>query len=114
MESMMGSVSRIWSFVVAAALCNASMFSTALPANAAPAAAPSPEDEQKDLARVAYAAGRQAFNERQFEEAVRQFMRADSIVPKPLLQFLANGSRRARAYGSSPPHRKRLQSKPSR
>lgn len=83
----MGSNSRIWSFVVAAALCNASMFSTALPANAAPAAAPSPEDEQKDLARVAYAAGRQAFNERQFEEAVRQFMRADSIVPKPLLQF---------------------------
>lgn len=83
----MGSNSRIWSLIAAAAVCGALCFAAALPTQAAPAPATAAPDEQKDLARVAYLAGREAFNAGQFEEAVRQFMRADSIVPKPLLHF---------------------------
>lgn len=87
----MGSVSRFWSVLISASLCCGLLLTAALPAQAeAPAAAASGSagpDEQKDVARIAYLAGREAFNARQFEEAVRQFMRADSIVPKPLLHF---------------------------
>ena len=87
----MGSVSRIWSVVTGTVLCGALMLIVAPAAEAeapaAAAAAPAAPDNQKEEAREAYAAGRQAFNERRFEEAVRQFMRADSIVPKPLLHF---------------------------
>ena len=85
----MGSVSRLWAVGMGAALCTALALGVALPAEAqveAAAAQPTPE-EQKELARVAYLAGREAFNTGQFEEAVRQFMRADSILPKPLLHF---------------------------
>lgn len=85
----MGSVSRLWSVRMAAALCTALALGVGLPAEAeAEAAAPQPAlNEQNDLARVAYLAGREAFNAGQFEEAVRQFLRADSILPKPLLHF---------------------------
>jgi hypothetical protein len=72
-----------------AALCAALALGATLPAEAqAEAAAPQPApDEPKELARLAYLAGREAFDGGQFEEAVRQFMRADSILPKPLLHF---------------------------
>ena len=87
----MGSVSRFWSVVTGAVLCGALMLIVAPPAQAeAPAAATAAAaapDDQKELARAAYAAGRQAFSARQFEEAVRQYKRADSILPKPLLHF---------------------------
>lgn len=86
----MGSVSRFWSVLTGAALCGALLLTAPPNAQAeAPAAtaAPSAPDDQKELARAAYAAGRQAFSARQFEEAVRQYMRADSILPKPLLHF---------------------------
>jgi hypothetical protein len=72
-----------------AALCTALALGVALPAEAqveAAASQPTP-DEQKELARSAYLAGREAFSTGQFEEAVRQFMRADAILPKPLLHF---------------------------
>ena len=82
----MGSISRIWS-IVAAALCAALLSAAPLPAQAAPAAPASTPDEPKELARVAYLAGREAFNAGNFEEAVRQYLRADSIMPKPLLHF---------------------------
>ena len=88
----MGSVSRFWSLLMGASLCCPLLLTAALPAQAETPAAAAPEapavpDDQKDLARIAYLAGREAFNARQFEEAVRQFMRADAIVPKPLLNF---------------------------
>jgi hypothetical protein len=82
----MGSISRIWS-IMAAVLCAAMLCAAPLPAQAAPAAPASTPDEPKETARVAYLAGREAFNAGNFEEAVRQYLRADSIVPKPLLQF---------------------------
>jgi tetratricopeptide (TPR) repeat protein len=87
---MMGSLSRFWSVLSGAALCGALMLTAPPTAEAeAPAeqAAPAAPDDQKELARAAYAAGRQAFSARQFEEAVRQYKRADSILPKPLLHF---------------------------
>ncbi len=85
----MGSVSRLWTVCMGAALCAALALGATLPAEAqAEAAAPQPApDEPKELARLAYLAGREAFDGGQFEEAVRQFMRADSILPKPLLHF---------------------------
>lgn len=85
----MGSVSRLWTVCMGAALCAALVLGATLPAEAqAEAAAPQPApDEPKELARLAYLAGREAFDGGQFEEAVRQFMRADSILPKPLLHF---------------------------
>lgn len=85
----MGSVSRLWAVCMGAALCTALALGVALPAEAqAESAAPQPApDEPKELARLAYLAGREAFDGGQFEEAVRQFMRADSILPKPLLHF---------------------------
>jgi len=82
----MGSISRIWS-IVAAALCAVLLSAAPLPAQAASAAPASTPDEPKELARVAYLAGREAFNAGNFEEAVRQYLRADSIMPKPLLHF---------------------------
>ena len=85
----MGSVSRLWTVCMGAALCAALALGATLPAEAqAEAAAPQPApDEPKELARLAYLAGREAFDGGQFEEAVRQCMRADSILPKPLLHF---------------------------
>ena len=85
----MGSVSRLWTVCMGAALCAALALGATLPAEAqAEAAAPQPApDEPKELARLAYLAGREAFDGGQFEEAVRQFMRADSILPKSLLHF---------------------------
>ena len=55
-------------------------------AQTAPAAAPDPA-EQKELARVAFLAGRDAFAAGKFEEAIRQFERADGIAPNARLHL---------------------------
>jgi PEGA domain len=78
----MGAVSRFWSVCLGAVLvCSAFGTATSV-AQTAPAEAAAPDAAaQRELARVAFLAGRDAYAAGQFEEAIRQFKRADGIAP---------------------------------
>lgn len=84
----MGSVSRFWSVCMGAALVGALGLAAPVSSQTAPAApAVSDPAEQRELAREAFLAGRDAFAAGQFEEAIRQFKRANGIAPNTRLHL---------------------------